>query len=205
MICFSVTGRSDARGCGLTTGFARELGRNNVIFRIPTPCLDLGWWRRRRTAYLRANLAANAAQKSSLGIHGSFNTSGNDGTITRFGWKAQNKSLLIFSGEAYNVEQGVSNEVFPIERSAGFRAALPIQHRKTYPSGEPAEKHVRTCWNSPMFTRLSAPPTQRTRRLSRRTAQHSSRKWMQFVPLAHTDDWNFPLHWHVQRYVSSVL
>src|SRR5262249_28876099 len=42
--------------------------------------------------------------------------SGNDGTITRFGWKAQNKSLLIFSGEAYNVEQGVTNENFPNER-----------------------------------------------------------------------------------------
>jgi CxxC motif-containing protein (DUF1111 family) len=53
-----------------------------------------------------------------LGIHGSFNPSGNDGTITRFGWKAQNKSLLMFSGEAYNVEQGVSNKIFPNERSA---------------------------------------------------------------------------------------
>ncbi len=39
-----------------------------------------------------------------------------DGTITRFGWKAQNKSLLIFAGEAYNVEQGVTNELFPNER-----------------------------------------------------------------------------------------
>jgi hypothetical protein len=37
--------------------------------------------------------------------------------ITRFGRKAQNKSLLIFSGEAYNVEMGVSNEAFPNERN----------------------------------------------------------------------------------------
>src|SRR5262249_13748488 len=51
-----------------------------------------------------------------LGISGRFNRSGNDGTITRFGWKAQNKSLLIFSGEAYNVEMGVTNELFPQER-----------------------------------------------------------------------------------------
>jgi CxxC motif-containing protein (DUF1111 family) len=29
---------------------------------------------------------------------------------------AQNKSLTIFSGEAYNVEQGVTNELFPQER-----------------------------------------------------------------------------------------
>ncbi len=50
------------------------------------------------------------------GITGSPNTSGNDGTITRFGWKAQNKSLEIFSGEAYNVEMGITNELFPNER-----------------------------------------------------------------------------------------
>jgi len=36
--------------------------------------------------------------------------------MTRFGWKAQNKSLTIFAGEAYNVEMGVTNEVFPNER-----------------------------------------------------------------------------------------
>jgi CxxC motif-containing protein (DUF1111 family) len=44
------------------------------------------------------------------------NNNGNDGTIARFGWKAQNKSLLLFSGEAYNVEQGISNELFQTER-----------------------------------------------------------------------------------------
>jgi CxxC motif-containing protein (DUF1111 family) len=44
------------------------------------------------------------------------NRNPNDGTITRFGWKAQNKSLLLFAGEAYNVEQGVTNELFPTER-----------------------------------------------------------------------------------------
>jgi CxxC motif-containing protein (DUF1111 family) len=67
---------------------------------------------------LAANLAANAGAKNALGIGGTLNTSGNDGTVTRFGWKAQNKSLVIFAGEAYNVEQGVANEVFMNERSA---------------------------------------------------------------------------------------
>jgi CxxC motif-containing protein (DUF1111 family) len=47
---------------------------------------------------------------------GRENRSGNDSTITRFGWKAQNKSLLLFAGEAYNVEQGITNELFPNER-----------------------------------------------------------------------------------------
>jgi CxxC motif-containing protein (DUF1111 family) len=44
------------------------------------------------------------------------NRSGNDGTITRFGWKAQNKSITVFAGEAYNVEMGVTNDVFPTAR-----------------------------------------------------------------------------------------
>jgi CxxC motif-containing protein (DUF1111 family) len=46
----------------------------------------------------------------------SFNRNGNDGTISRFGWKAQNKSLLLFAGEAYNVEMGITNELFPQDR-----------------------------------------------------------------------------------------
>ena len=44
------------------------------------------------------------------------NNNGNDGTIARFGWKAQNKSLLLFAGEAYNVEMGITNELFQTER-----------------------------------------------------------------------------------------
>ena len=49
-------------------------------------------------------------------LSGNANRSANDGTITRFGWKAQNKSLLMFAGEAYNVEMGISNQLFPQER-----------------------------------------------------------------------------------------
>ena len=49
-------------------------------------------------------------------LSGNVSLSGNDGTITRFGWKAQNKSLLMFAGEAYNVEMGVTNELFQQER-----------------------------------------------------------------------------------------
>jgi CxxC motif-containing protein (DUF1111 family) len=71
-----------------------------------------------------ANSKANAAEKAALGIRGrvnahlsgNVNVSGNDGTITRFGWKAQNKSLVIFAGEAYNVEMGITNQLFPQER-----------------------------------------------------------------------------------------
>jgi len=63
-----------------------------------------------------STIAANESAVKPFGIAGHANRNGNDGTITRFGWKAQNKSLVIFSGEAYNVEQGITNELFPDER-----------------------------------------------------------------------------------------
>ncbi len=116
---YTIAGRTDAPGCTLAQpNFAQALADNNVIFRIPTPVFGLGLVEATPDSVLRTNLAANQNTKSQLGIGGSLNTSGNDGTVTRFGWKAQNKSLMIFAGEAYNVEQGVSNEVFSNERSA---------------------------------------------------------------------------------------
>jgi CxxC motif-containing protein (DUF1111 family) len=60
-----------------------------------------------------AHQAATAKQRAALGIAGRPNRSGNDGTITRFGWKAQNKSITMFAAEAYNVEMGITNELFP--------------------------------------------------------------------------------------------
>jgi CxxC motif-containing protein (DUF1111 family) len=114
---YTITGRSDASGCNLAQpNFAQAITNNNIIYRIPTPLFGLGLVENTPDATLQANLAASQSQKTALGIYGRFNTSGNDQTITRFGWKAQNKSLLIFSGEAYNVEMGVSNELFPNER-----------------------------------------------------------------------------------------
>jgi CxxC motif-containing protein (DUF1111 family) len=60
-----------------------------------------------------ARQAATASARSALGIGGHPNRTVNDGTIMRFGWKAQNKSITVFAGEAYNVEMGITNELFP--------------------------------------------------------------------------------------------
>ena len=155
---FTIAGRKDAAGCNLAQpDFARELSRNNVIFRIPTPVFGLGLVEATPDSVLRANLQANRSQKAQMDIRGRFNMSGNDGTITRFGWKAQNKSLLIFSGEAYNVEQGVSNEVFPAERSVdpgcGFNPSP-----EDFAGGEAGEA-MSDVLAFAMFSRLSAPPT----------------------------------------------
>jgi CxxC motif-containing protein (DUF1111 family) len=111
---YTIAGRTDAEGCVLAQpNFAQQLAANNVIFRIPTPTFGLGLVEATPDSTLLANLAANRSIKSQLGIGGSFNSSGNDGTITRFGWKAQNKSITMFAAEAYNVEMGITNELFP--------------------------------------------------------------------------------------------
>jgi CxxC motif-containing protein (DUF1111 family) len=120
---FTIAGRSDAQGCEATQpDFATELASNNVTFRIPTPTFGGGLIENVLETTLEANLNAaptGAPTSASLGISGLLNRAGNDGTTTRFGWKAQNKSLMIFAGEAYNVEQGVSNLNFPNEREGG--------------------------------------------------------------------------------------
>src|SRR5882762_2878793 len=140
---FTIAGRADApSGCAIQQpDFATQLANHNVIFRIPTPTFGAGLMEQIPDAAIAANQASNQSQKRALGIRGKpnfhvagrtitgmTNNNGNDGTIARFGWKAQNKSLLLFSGEAYNVEMGITNELFQTEReenSACQFAAVP--------------------------------------------------------------------------------
>jgi hypothetical protein len=116
---FTFQGRSDEpKNCSISQ---LNFSNSALAFRIPTPTFGLGLVENTPELVLQANLAADIANPAAvaLGIKGSFNVSGNDGTITRFGWKAQNKSLLIFAGEASNVEMGVTNELFPDEKTWG--------------------------------------------------------------------------------------
>jgi CxxC motif-containing protein (DUF1111 family) len=126
---FTVTGRDDAGSCSLAQPpFAQAVAANNVIFRIPTPTFGLGLIENLDDSTLLKNQAANLT--NSFGIAGTFNHNGNDGTISRFGWKAQNKSLHIFTGEAYNVEMGISNQLFPQDR--------PLPEEDQFGTGLPA-------------------------------------------------------------------
>ena len=121
---FTITGRNDAPGCGIAQpDFRTAAAHRNLVFRIPTPLFGAGLIEAIDDDTILANMLANNSAKQSLGIRGRPNrtsghpnTSGNDGTVTRFGWKAQNKSLELFSAEAYNVEQGITSEIFPQER-----------------------------------------------------------------------------------------
>jgi CxxC motif-containing protein (DUF1111 family) len=163
---FVITGRSDAPGCNIAQpNFAAALAANNVIFRIPTPLFGAGLVEGVSDLGLENALAENSFLKQQLGITGQFNHSGNDGTITRFGWKAQNKSVLMFAGEAYNVEQGVTNELFPNERetdpSCQFNGTPEDTTNLTnmFNSGSQASDFSSDIVNFAAFARLSAAPT----------------------------------------------
>ncbi len=131
---FTIQGRVDATSVMGMTGhlqtcqlaqpdFQQMEELNNLSLRIPTPLFGAGLIENIPEATIEANLQSDSARKRALGISGHPNRNPNDGTISRFGWKAQNKSLQLFAAEAYNVEMGVSNEVFPNER--GF-APTPL-------------------------------------------------------------------------------
>ena len=161
---FTIRGRDDAPGCTLAQpNFAAQVASGDIIFRIATPVFGTGLMENTPDLALSANLAANAAQKAARGVSGKLNTSGNDGTVTKFGWKAQNKSLMIFAGEAYNVEQGVSNEAFTNERSAVPGCVFngsPEDHTNNggVDEGSPAEVSSDAVLFA-AFMRLLAPPT----------------------------------------------
>ncbi|HYA66254.1 MAG TPA: di-heme oxidoredictase family protein, partial [Burkholderiaceae bacterium] len=145
-------------------------GNPNVVFRIPTPVFGAGLIEAIPDSAILANMAANANARQALNISGhpnailsgNVNTSGNDGTITRFGWKAQNKSLLMFSGEAYNVEMGISNQLFPQKRDETPGCTFnptPDDTSNFTPSGGAATAVLSDIEAFSNFMRLLAPPT----------------------------------------------
>jgi CxxC motif-containing protein (DUF1111 family) len=164
---FTIARRNDAPGCSLQQpDFRTAVARQNVVFRIPTPLFGAGLIEAIDDDALLANLMAHDARKQGLGIRGRANmkgrpnTSGNDGTITRFGWKAQNKSLEIFSGEAYNVEQGITNELFPQERDETPTCLFNLtpENRTNFAATDPREVPSDVV-KFAVFMRFLAPPT----------------------------------------------
>jgi CxxC motif-containing protein (DUF1111 family) len=160
---FTVSGRSDAGSCSLQQpSFALAQQANNIIFRIPTPVFGAGLVENLDDSTLLANQAAQAG--NGLGISGGFNRNGNDGTIARFGWKAQNKSLDLFAGEAYNVEIGISNETFtqdrPLPGEDQLGSGLPANCLNLAHKGYPEDKTNFTATpSSDPFTQSASVPS----------------------------------------------
>ena len=163
----TISGRPDAPGCFLDQpDFRTAIARQNVVFRIPTPVFGAGLIEAIDDDTILPTLQANSATKQSLGIGGRPNrTTGRPNTSGRwhghsFGWKAQNKSLEIFSGEAYNVEQGVTNDLFPQERDEAPACRFnPTPENRTHfeatdPLAVPSDVVMFAA-----FMRLLAPPT----------------------------------------------
>jgi CxxC motif-containing protein (DUF1111 family) len=170
---FTITGREGASDCSLRQpDFATALANHNVIFRIPTPVFGSGLMEQIPDAAILANYNSNSSVKSILGIRGrpnfhvagrtisgQTNNNGNDGTVARFGWKAQNKSLLLFSGEAYNVEMGITNELFQTERdeTAGCQYSTH-PNSITDPEAETTVEAISSIEKFSFFMRLLAAP-----------------------------------------------
>lgn len=121
---FVITGRNDnSLPAGVTNtcndvqeNFNTQYQNGNVALRQPISLFGDGLIEAISDATILANHSATASARAALGIGGVANRNGNTGTISRFGWKAQNVSLLLFAGEADNVEIGRSNELFQNER-----------------------------------------------------------------------------------------
>ena len=134
MISGRVDGTGNASGCNIAQeDFATQVARNNVIFRIPTPVFGAGPdgddpGPDARSAIVNASAEHQGGVSASPGVS---NRNGNDGTIARFGWKAQNKSLLLFSGEAYNVEMGITQRAVPGRARRERRTASSPRCRTT--------------------------------------------------------------------------
>jgi CxxC motif-containing protein (DUF1111 family) len=176
---FVVSGRSDAGSCNIAqpsflpagNPVTGQGGNPNVVFRIPTPGLGGGLIEAIPDSVILANQAANQSAKGAMGVTGhpnsvqggTVNRSANDGTITRFGWKAQNKSLLMFAGEAYNVEMGISNDLFPQERdeTAACQGGNSPNDSINFPNAAnpPSATAVLSDVESfALFMRMTAPP-----------------------------------------------
>jgi len=176
---FVISGRVDdsgnASGCNINQeDFETQVNNRNIIFRIPTPIFGMGLMESIDDQTILANLAANAAVKIQFGIFGhanhvsgNGNNNGNDGTIARSGWKAQNKSGLLFAGEAYNVEMGITNELFNTEREENRNcqfAPVPndVQNTDAINAANPHDAALaatNAIMNFANFQRFSAPPT----------------------------------------------
>jgi CxxC motif-containing protein (DUF1111 family) len=154
-----------APGCMLQQpNFAAQAAKNNLIFRIPTPTFGLGLIEQIADSTILANMQANQARKSAMGISGHphlLTATANraaDATISRFGWKAQNKSGLMFSGEAYNVEMGITNELFQTEREENPSCQFaPVPNDTLNPGGTSAATVLADIDKFAFFMRVLAP------------------------------------------------
>lgn len=101
---------------------------NVVADRLSTPLFGAGLIE----AIPDAAIDANARRQKPDGIRGRAvlidDPVSGEQRVGRFGWKAQQATLLAFSGDAYRNEMGITNRFFPTENAPNGDAALLAAH-----------------------------------------------------------------------------
>lgn len=154
---FTVTGRTDASGCSISqpTFVQSNLALRNPISTFGDGLVEL---------ILNSDIANNAAAvcaSNSLGICGTPNISGNDGSVLRFGWKGQIRSLQYAAYFFYNVEMGVTNEGFPneLDETSGCNPNPLPESSTNFNSGIKDYEFPGDPARFAIFMRFLAPPT----------------------------------------------
>ncbi len=159
---FTIKGRSDGSGCNIPQpDFSTASSQGNLVLRQVIPTYGDGLIEVIRNSDIVSNMNANASTKKTLGITGHPNYSGNDGSIQRFGWKAQIRSTLIMAAQQMNVEMGVTNETFPNEVDQTPGCVLnPVPETVTnFTPGILTEMFPGDAERAEYFTQWLAPPT----------------------------------------------
>lgn len=159
---FVITGRNDgslpagvSNTCNaVQENFNVQFQNGNVSLRQPLPIFGDGLIEEISDATILASHSATAAARATLGIAGVANRNPNTGTIARFGWKAQNQSLLLFAGEAYNVEMGITNELFQNEREDNPLCQFDQEPNDASISGTPEAAVVSDILNFSLFMKF---------------------------------------------------
>jgi CxxC motif-containing protein (DUF1111 family) len=176
---FVITGRTDAPGCNTSQpDFATEYAQNRLIFRQTTPLFGLGLVEILQDRDILASFNSTAAARAALGI-GGHPSIAEDGSISRFGWKAQHRSLILFSGDAYNMEEGITNELSPNEINNDPNCAtnpLPEDHTVFSKSFNIAAPYDGDPLEQAGFMRFTAPPLRGTATTSTNNGQFQFNK-----------------------------
>ncbi len=166
---FTIAGRTDAASCNIAQpNFATAQAQSNLVFRQPIPLFGDGMIDTIQDQVIIANMNSNVSAKQALGISGHPNIDNNDGAVTKFGWKAQVRSLKLMCALEQQVQKGVTNELFPneMDETPGCVLNGALEDSSNYnvtTTANPAKDQFVGDWQlSTLFARFLDQPTPNT-------------------------------------------
>ena len=136
---------------------------NNLAHRIPTPLYGTGLIEAIPDSVIRT--WEDPTDQNGDGIRGRaalvMDPTTHTMRVGRFGWKAQQATLLAFAGEAFRSEMGITNDLFPNEVGTGLSAEqLAACDTVADPEDKPdPQSHLRGIDHFTNFMRFLAPVT----------------------------------------------